>query len=69
MMAQTSGSLFKVVNIPKAKVPEIFWIIKKDLTNILVKAENGYDVDDIYKELINNDMQLWLVWDLSLIHI
>lgn len=63
MMAQTNGSLFKVVNIPKAKVPEIFWLIKKDLTNILVKAENGYDVDDVYKELINNDMQLWLVWD------
>ena len=63
MMAQTSGSLFKVVNIPKAKVPEIFWIIKKDLTNILVKAENGYGVDDVYKELVNNDMQLWLVYD------
>ena len=62
-MAQTNGLPFKVVFIPKAKVKEIFWLIKEDLNNILVKAENGYDVNDVYKELINDYMQLWLVWD------
>ena len=63
MMAQTNGLPFKVVFIPTAKVKEIFWLIKEDLNNILVKAENGYDVNDVYKELINDYMQLWLVWD------
>ena len=62
-MAQTNGLPFKVVFIPTAKVKEIFWLIKEDLNNILVKAENGYDVNDVYKELINDYMQLWLVWD------
>lgn len=63
MMAQTSGLPFKVVFLPKEKVKEIFWLIKDDLNNILVKAENGYDVNDVYNELVNGDMQLWLVWD------
>ena len=62
-MAQTNGLPFKVVLIPKAKVKEIFWLIKEDLNNILVKAENGYAINDAYEELTNGNMQLWLVWD------
>ena len=63
MTEQTNGLPFKVVFIPTAKVKEIFWLIKEDLNNILVKAENGYAIDDVHKELISGDMQLWLVWD------
>lgn len=63
MTEQTSGLPFKVVFIPKEKVKEIFWLIQKDLNKILLNAENGYAIDDIHKELINGDMQLWLVWD------
>jgi hypothetical protein len=63
MTEQTSGLPFKVVFIPKEKVKEIFWLIQKDLNKILLNAENGYAIDDIHKELISGDMQLWLVWD------
>lgn len=63
MTEQTSGLPFKVVFIPKQKVKEIFWLIQKDLNKILLNAENGYAIDDVHKELISGDMQLWLVWD------
>jgi len=62
-MATTSGSPFKVVHIPPNNITEVFDLIKKDLTTILDKAQNGYNQTDIRSELVLNDMQLWIIWD------
>ena len=63
MMEQTSGSLYKVVHIPKENINTVYPMIKDELEDICMKARNGYIADD-YKETLNsNDMQLWIIWD------
>ena len=63
MTAQTSGYQFDVVYIPSEKIQTVYPLVANDVKKTLDKANNGYDHNDILKELTNNDMQLWIVFD------
>tara|TARA_X000000368_G_scaffold349753_1_gene289944 strand:- start:6581 stop:7027 length:447 start_codon:yes stop_codon:yes gene_type:complete len=63
MTEQTSGSLYKVVHIPKENINTVYPMVKDELEDILRKAENGYYAEDILKYLNENEMQLWIIWD------
>ena len=63
MTEQTSGSLYKVVHIPKENINTVYPMVKEELEDILRKAENGYYAEDILKYLNENEMQLWVIWD------
>lgn len=63
MTEQTSGSLYKVVHIPKENINTVYPMVKDELEDILLKAENGFYAEDVLEYLNNNDMQLWIIWD------
>ena len=63
MTARTSGYQFDVVYIPSEKIQAVYPLVANDVKKTLDKANNGYDHNDILKELTNNDMQLWIVFD------
>lgn len=63
MTELTNGSSFEVVFIPTANVKSVYPLVVKEVAETLAKAENGYDHNDILKELSDGNMNLWIVFD------
>jgi len=53
--------------IPSVRVPEIWPRIECELPKVLDRRYCGYTVEDVYSELMQNRMQLWVINDFDAI--
>ena len=55
--------MIELINIPTKEVNEIWKIVQNDIANALNRS-NGYALaDHIKKWILDNKMQLWILWD------
>ena len=53
------------VFVPKDNIPEVFPIVKDSIEKALQYSGNHFIVDDIYNDLLEGKMQLWVLWNLN----
>jgi len=55
--------MIQLIKIPKDSIKEVWGMVKNDITNALNRS-NGYALSDhIKKWILQNKMQLWILWD------
>jgi len=53
------------VYVPKENIKEVFPIVKDSIEKALQYSGNHFIVDDIYNDLLEGKMQLWVLWNLN----
>ena len=55
--------MIELINVPTKSVNEVWALVKTDIANSLNRS-NGYALaDHIKKWIIEEKMQLWILWD------
>ena len=55
--------MIELINVPTKSVNEVWGVVKTDIANSLNRS-NGYALaDHIKKDIIEEKMQLWILWD------
>ena len=55
--------MIELINVPTKSVNEVWGLVKTDIANALNRS-NGYALaDHIKKDIIEEKMQLWILWD------
>jgi hypothetical protein len=55
--------MIQLIKIPKDSIKEVWAMVKNDIANALNRS-NGYALSDhIKKWILENKMQLWILWD------
>jgi len=53
------------VYVPKQNIKEVFPIVQDSIDKALKYSGNHFIVDDIYNDLLEGKMQLWVLWNLN----
>lgn len=57
--------MIELIYIPKENINEVWHIIETDITNALNRS-NGYALSEHIKQwLLENKMQLWILWNIN----
>ncbi len=51
------------VFVPKENIEQVFPMVKDSIDKALQYSGNHFTVEDIYKDLIKDKMQLWVLWN------
>jgi hypothetical protein len=54
-----------IVKIPSDRIDSVYPMVKKEISDSLKKAENGYGEEDVLSDLKEDLLSLWIVWDID----
>ena len=53
------------VYVPKENIKEVFPIVQDSIDKALKYSGNHFIVEDIYNDLLDGKMQLWVLWNVN----